>query len=66
MEIFTKDMTVKQALDTHPEVNLVLNSYNLNGCTACSISTVETLEQVCQGYGIPLDAFLATLNSLSE
>jgi len=62
--LFHEGMTVNDALRAHPEAALVLAGYNLGGCAACGVSTIETLSQVCQSYGIPLDALLSSLNSL--
>ena len=63
---FSGDMTVGEALRVHPEVGLVLASYHLGGCSHCGINEIETLEQVCSGYGVPLDALISSLNSLLE
>ncbi|MDH5717852.1 MAG: DUF1858 domain-containing protein [Spirochaetia bacterium] len=63
---FTAEMTVKEALNMHPESSMVLAGYHLGGCSSCGVNEIETLEQVCNGYGIPLDALLASLNSLLE
>ncbi len=63
---FTPDMTVGQALELHPEAGLVFASYHLGGCSHCSINEYETLEQVCMGYGIPLDQLLDSLNNLFD
>ncbi len=63
---FVKEMTIADALQLHPEVGLVLASYHLGGCSHCGINEVETIEQVCMGYGVPIDALLASLNSLLE
>ena len=63
---FIGEMTVGEALRVHPEVGLVLASYHLGGCSHCGINEIETLEQVTAGYGVPLDALLASLNSLLE
>lgn len=63
---FTADMTVGEALRLHPEAGLVLASYHLGGCSHCGINEYETLEQICLGYGVPLDALLGSLNSLLE
>lgn len=63
---FTPDMTVGEALALHPEAGLVFASYHLGGCSHCSINEYETLEQVCMGYGIPLDQLLDSLNNLFE
>lgn len=63
---FNGEMTVGDALRVHPETGLVLASYHLGGCSHCGINEYETLEQICGGYGVPLDALLASLNSLLE
>ncbi|MCB1201466.1 MAG: disulfide oxidoreductase [Leptospiraceae bacterium] len=63
---FHGDMSVGEALRVHPEAGLVLASYHLGGCSHCGINEYETLSQVCMGYGVPLDALLASLNSLLE
>ena len=61
---FIKEMTIDEALKLHPEVGLVLSSYHLGGCKSCSINEMETIEQVCAGYGIEVDVLLDSLNSL--
>jgi len=63
---FTADTTVGESLRIHPEAGLVLASYHLGGCSHCGINEIETLEQVCMGYGVPVDALLASLNALLE
>ena len=61
---FIKEMTIDEAIKLHPEVGLVLSSYHLGGCSHCSINEMETIEQVCAGYGIEVDVLLDSLNSL--
>jgi hybrid cluster-associated redox disulfide protein len=61
---FTADMTVGQAMATHPNVRWVFASYHLGGCSHCAISEEETVGQVAEGYGVPLDKLLEDLNSL--
>lgn len=63
---FHADMTVGDALRMHPEVGLVLASYHLGGCSHCGVNEIETISEVCTGYGVPMDALLASLNSLLE
>ncbi|MCS7204827.1 MAG: DUF1858 domain-containing protein [Leptospiraceae bacterium] len=63
---FTSDMTVGEALSLHPDAALVFASYHLGGCSHCSINEFETIEQVCIGYGVPLEQFLDSLNNLLE
>ena len=63
---FHGDMTVKEALELHPDVAMVLSTYHLGGCSHCSINELETLAQVCTGYGVPLDQLLESLQNLIE
>ena len=62
--MFTKDMKVSHALVLHPRTRAVFSEFNLNGCSGCVIAEYETLEQICDGYGIPIDEFMKKLNSL--
>lgn len=64
--LFTPETTVGEALRMHPEAGLVLASYHLGGCSHCGINEIETLDQVCMGYGVPVDALVASLNGLLE
>jgi hybrid cluster-associated redox disulfide protein len=64
--MFIKEMTVGEAIATHPEAGLVFSSYHLGGCSHCSINEVETIEEVCQGYGVDVEDILSSLNSLLE
>ncbi len=63
---FTPQTTVGEALRIHPEAGLVLASYHLGGCSHCGINEIETLEQICMGYGVPIDALVASMNALLE
>lgn len=63
---FLATMTVGEAMALHPRAREIFMAYHLGGCSHCAISEVETIEQVCWGYGVPVDELLATLNSLLE
>lgn len=63
---FHRDMTVGDAMNTHPNARWVFASYHLGGCSHCAISNEETIEQVAEGYGVPLDKLLEDLNALLE
>ena len=62
--VFNKDMTVGEAMSKHPRVKEVFAGYHLGGCAHCSIAEFETINQVCEGYGVPVDAILDTLENL--
>lgn len=49
---FSLDMTIAQALDVHPNVAKAFAAFHLGGCAHCHIGQVETLAQLCAGYGI--------------
>jgi hybrid cluster-associated redox disulfide protein len=62
--VFTKDMTVAEALALHPRAREVFAGYHLGGCSHCSISEYETVAQICEGYGVPVESILESLNGL--
>lgn len=61
---FYKEMTVGEAMKLHPDAWQIFAGYHLGGCSHCGISEMESIEQVCMGYGIPVDRLLEDLNSL--
>jgi hybrid cluster-associated redox disulfide protein len=61
---FFKEMTVGEAMQVHTEAGLVFSSYHLGGCSHCSINELETIEQVCQGYGVEVEVLVESLNNL--
>jgi hybrid cluster-associated redox disulfide protein len=61
---FNKDMTVEQAFKTHAGARRVFAKFHLGGCSNCSISETETVEQVSEGYGIPLALLMEELEKL--
>ncbi len=63
---FSLDMTVADALQTHPWAVEVFAAFRLGGCALCHIAHIETLEQVCANYGIDADRLLEMLEGLME
>jgi hybrid cluster-associated redox disulfide protein len=61
---FTKDMTVQDAFKTHAGARRVFAKFHLGGCSHCAISETETIEQVSEGYGIPLSMLMDELEKL--
>ena len=61
---FSKDMTVEQAFRTHAGARRVFAKFHLGGCSHCAISETETIEQVSEGYGIPLPMLMEELEKL--
>jgi hybrid cluster-associated redox disulfide protein len=66
MAHFDKDMTVEQAFQTHAGARRVFARFHLGGCSNCAISETETIEQVSEGYGIPLALLMTDLEKLFE
>lgn len=63
---FYPQMTVGEAMGVHPEAALVFSSYHLGGCSHCAINEMETIEQVCMGYGVPVEQLVDSLNNLID
>ncbi len=63
-EHFSKDMTVQDAFKTHAGAKRVFAKFHLGGCSHCAISESETIEQVSEGYGIPLPMLMEELDKL--
>jgi hybrid cluster-associated redox disulfide protein len=64
--MFHAGMIVDEALRLHPKARWVFAAWHLGGCNGCERSPTETLEEVAEGYRIPLDELLRDLNSLIE
>ena len=63
---FSPDMTIAEAMAVHPKVAEVFAAFHLGGCAHCRINEVETLDQVCEGYGIDQTMLLEVLEGLME
>lgn len=61
---FTPYMTIQDALNLHPGVRDVLATLGIGGCSSCSVSARETLEQAAAGHGVDLEEMLAGMNAL--
>jgi hypothetical protein len=64
--MFRADTVVEDALGMHPKVRWVFAAWHLGGCNTCERSASETLAELAEGYGLPLDRFLADLNALLQ
>ena len=63
---FNLDMTIGEAMKVHPRVAEVFAAFHLGGCAHCHINQLETLGQVCEGYGIDSNTLLEVLEDLVE
>ena len=66
MSKYTADMTISDAMAIHPRAREVFAGFHLGGCSHCSIAEFETIGQVCEGYGVPVDQLLEMLEGLPE
>jgi len=64
--LFNADMTIGAAMQLHPRAREVFAGFHLGGCSHCAISEFETIRQVSEGYGVPVDMLISSLNSLSD
>lgn len=63
---FDPHMTVGEAMAVHPQVAEVFAAFHLGGCASCGISEVETVAQVCMGYGVDIDILIDVLEGLMD
>lgn len=63
---FHPGLTVGEAFALDPRARAVFANFHLGGCAHCAIQEFETIEQVSEGYGIPLEMLMGALNSLDE
>ena len=61
---FEANMTVGEALATHPHERWVFAAYHIGGCDGCERASEETIAEVAAGYQLPLERLLAYFNSL--
>jgi len=62
---FSLEMTIAEAMAVDPRVAQIFAAFHLGGCAHCQINQVETLGQVCQGYGIDTGQLMEALGSLT-
>lgn len=63
---FTPEMTVREALLVHPQVEQVLANFHLGGCSHCAVEPNERLVDACQEHGVDLQALVGNLNLLTQ
>ncbi len=63
---FTPEMTVREALLVHPQVEQVLASFHLGGCSHCAVEPGERLVDACQEHGVDLQVLVGNLNLLTQ
>ncbi len=61
---FSADMPVADAMALHPRAAEVFAAFHLGGCAHCHINAYETIEQVCNAYGVDVNVLLEVLEGL--
>ena len=64
----TKNMTIGEAVQKHPESAVVMMSYGLH-CIGCHVAAFETIEQGCKGHGLDdkeIDKMIDDINKAIE
>lgn len=61
--IFTKDMSILEALQVDPRVRDVFTSHGM-GCLGCMGVSLESIEEGAKMHGIDPDVVLSELNRL--
>ncbi len=65
MSKITKDMNLKDLLNSFPQSARVFAAYGI-GCLGCSMANFETIEQGITAHGINIDEFMKDLNDFVE
>lgn len=63
---FSADMTMSEAMSMHPRAPEVFAAFHLGGCSHCHVAQIETIGEVCQGYGVDVDELLGVLEGLED
>ncbi len=61
---FTKEMSIMEALQAHPQAKDVFMRHGL-GCIGCMGAMMESIEAGARMHGIDVDALVADLNALT-
>lgn len=62
--VFDPQMTVRDAMAIHPQVEQILAAFHLGGCSSCAVDADDTLAAICQENGRDLTQVLQNLNLL--
>lgn len=63
--MITKDMSILEAMQIHPEIREVLKRHGM-GCLGCMGAADETIEAGAKMHGIDLESLLKELNELVQ
>ncbi len=58
----TGDSTMSQALAGDPNLPIVLMRFHIGGCSLCGFEPEQTVAEVAEDNGVPLEVLLEALN----
>ena len=61
VEEITKDNSISQVIQDHPETIPVFMKHGL-GCIGCALATFETIEQGALAHGMDIEALMRDIN----
>jgi hypothetical protein len=60
---FLPSTTMAEAVAADPNVTVVLMSFHIGGCSLCGFQPEDTIAQVAEDNGVPLERLLEALNA---
>lgn len=63
--MITKEMTIGEVVNGHPEVIDKLTEFGLH-CLGCPASQAETLEEAAMVHGLDINEFIKALNGVAK
>ena len=61
-QVFSETTTMADAIRRDPNLPVVLMRFHVGGCSLCGFEPDDTIAQVAEDNGIPLDVLLAAIN----
>ncbi len=61
-EPFTAETTMGEAMTADPGLQRVLMQFHIGGCSHCGFNPQDTIAQVAEDHGVPLQVLLGALN----
>lgn len=59
---FTAETKMAEAMAADPNLPVVLMQFHIGGCSMCGFEDGDTIEQVAEDNGVPVDRLLEALN----
>ena len=65
-QVFSETTTMADAIRRDPNLPVVLMRFHVGGCSLCGFEPNDTIAQVAEDNGIPIDVLLAAINGKSQ